>query len=143
MVIGSKGRGRWSLALQEFDIKISYKPGVNNGNADALSRIPPKPCSTTMLSTTTYRTQLQEQQRNDSHLFIIYKGIESQTKPTTTDPILRRYIQLWHQLSIQDVVLCRKYYPANTTTSIIVPIIPLSLRPQLCRNSIIHQQQDT
>ena len=122
---------RWSLALQEFDFKISYKPGVNNGNADALSRIPPKACSATMLSTTTYRTQLQEQQRSDSHLSIIYKGIESQTKPTTTDPILRRYIQLWHQLSIQDGVLCRKYYPANTTTSIIVPIIPLSLRPQL------------
>jgi len=31
---------RWSLELQQYDIAIGYKPGVNHQNADCLSRIP-------------------------------------------------------------------------------------------------------
>jgi hypothetical protein len=30
---------RWSLALQRYNIKIVHRPGVDNGNADALSRV--------------------------------------------------------------------------------------------------------
>ena len=29
---------RWSLALQEYDFKIKYRKGIQNGNVDALSR---------------------------------------------------------------------------------------------------------
>lgn len=32
---------RWRLKLEEYDYDIVYKRGINNGNADALSRIPP------------------------------------------------------------------------------------------------------
>ena len=28
---------RWSLFLQSYDYKVRYRPGVSNGNADALS----------------------------------------------------------------------------------------------------------
>ena len=28
----------WSLALQEYDFQIKYQKGIQNGNADALSR---------------------------------------------------------------------------------------------------------
>ena len=39
--ISSKNRRliRWSLTLQEYQIKIVHKRGVENGNADALSRM--------------------------------------------------------------------------------------------------------
>ncbi|KHJ40575.1 hypothetical protein D918_09350 [Trichuris suis] len=30
---------RWALALQEFDFTIKYSKGINNQNADALSRL--------------------------------------------------------------------------------------------------------
>ena len=30
---------RWALRLQEFEMKITYRPGVQNQNADALSRL--------------------------------------------------------------------------------------------------------
>ena len=30
---------RWSLFLQAYDYKVCYRPGMTNGNADALSRI--------------------------------------------------------------------------------------------------------
>ncbi|CAF1158453.1 unnamed protein product, partial [Brachionus calyciflorus] len=30
--------GRWSLELHDVDLKISYRPGKNHGNADAISR---------------------------------------------------------------------------------------------------------
>jgi len=29
----------WRIQLEEYDYEIKYKPGVQNGNADALSRI--------------------------------------------------------------------------------------------------------
>lgn len=31
---------RWSLFLQDYDFEIRYRPGSNNANADALSRMP-------------------------------------------------------------------------------------------------------
>ena len=31
---------RWSLKLQQYDFEIHYRPGVNHGNADGLSRRP-------------------------------------------------------------------------------------------------------
>ena len=31
---------RWSMELQEFDYEVQHRKGVNNGNADALSRLP-------------------------------------------------------------------------------------------------------
>lgn len=34
---------RWASQLALFNFKITYKPGKNNQNADALSRMPPKP----------------------------------------------------------------------------------------------------
>jgi hypothetical protein len=31
---------RWALRLAEFDFEIKYRKGGENGNADALSRLP-------------------------------------------------------------------------------------------------------
>ena len=31
---------RWIAALSSFDFQIKYRPGINNSDADALSRLP-------------------------------------------------------------------------------------------------------
>ena len=31
---------RWALPLQQHDFAIIHRPGMSNGNADALSRLP-------------------------------------------------------------------------------------------------------
>ncbi|CAH1771290.1 1413_t:CDS:1, partial [Entrophospora sp. SA101] len=37
---GSKRIQNWRVNLEEFQYQVEYKPGINNGNADALSRRP-------------------------------------------------------------------------------------------------------
>jgi hypothetical protein len=38
--IPKKGRrARWIMELQQYDFEIKHRPGKNNGNADALSRL--------------------------------------------------------------------------------------------------------
>ena len=41
---------------------------------------------------------------------------------------LRRYRQIWSQLTLKDGVICRKYTPGPTMDPIIVPVIPAPLR---------------
>ena len=41
---------RWSLALQPFQFSIIHRPGVSNGNADALSRAGDRVAAKTAMS---------------------------------------------------------------------------------------------
>ena len=52
---------RWSIALQQYNFKIVYKPGRENGNAvaDALSRLPLPPVASTPASATADPSMLQ------------------------------------------------------------------------------------
>lgn len=38
---------RWMAALSDFEFDINYRPGVNNSDADVMSRYPDKPISKT------------------------------------------------------------------------------------------------
>ena len=52
-------------------------------------------------------------------------------------PQLKRYVQLWHQLSVVNGVICRTYCPSPHSSSVTIPVIPLSLQQQ-----ILHQVHD-
>ena len=61
----------------------------------------------------------------------LHGGLSSASKPVITDetqPLLKRYLQIWQQLSIIDNVVCRTYTPRSSQQPVIVPVLPLSLR---------------
>ena len=117
---------RWALALQEFDFSISYKPGVQNANADALSRI--SSCSAVMITTKDYQVKLQEEQKSDPFLSIVYHGVQKKKRPTTSHPVIRCYLQLWSQLILCNGILCRQYFPDNSLSSVTVPVLAQTLQ---------------
>ena len=52
------------------------------------------------------------------------------TKPTNSmwmQPLFKRYLQIWHQLSIVDGVVCHTYKPGLSQHSVTVPLLPDSL----------------
>ena len=126
---------RWALALQEFDFKISYRAGVHNSNADALSRVPLDTCAATVVHSQNFCQTLQSEQQQDPTIAILYQALKSKKRPVTKDPILRRYCQLWSQLQIIKDVVCRQYSPEPSSGIVIVPILPPKLRPQALKET--------
>ena len=124
----------WALAMQEYTFDIVYRKGTENTNADSLSRNPvPNSHSVATTSSQFLTADIQRSQLNDSVIKQIHDVLSSSptTKPTDskwTQPLLRRYIQIWHQLSVTDGVVCRTYKPGSSQQSVTVPLLPASLR---------------
>ena len=73
---------RWSLLIQQFDFDIVHRPGVANGNADALSRRPYDTYSLNALEAAGFKaTQILDFQRRDPSLRDIIKYLEYDQLP--------------------------------------------------------------
>ena len=115
----------WALALQEFDFKVSYRPSSRNGNADALSRVPVG--ATSVETSVANHNQLKADQQQDPIVFALYQAMVSGNKKQLipkTCSTLRRYLQLWSQLTIIDGVVYRRYTPDPVLDPVTVPILP-------------------
>ena len=129
---------RWALALQEYDFKIEYKPGSQNGNADALSRRGPDStaeatqCAATFLKSHPSREELRSAQQQDFITSQLRQCLLTafSSSSLVKRPTMHRYRQIWSQLSIIDGVVCRSYHPDLTAEKVIVPVLPPSLRRQ-------------
>ena len=88
---------RWALILQEFDFSIEYRNGSQNGNADALSRIPMMDENENVWLVSEY---LKSCQHEDVVLReIIYSLSQGlKTLPTTQRGIPGQLNQSFHQL---------------------------------------------
>ena len=133
---------RWALAMQEYTFEIVYRKGTENINADSLSRNPiPISHSVVATSSQLITTDTQCAQLNDSVIKQIYDALStSSIKPTDgkwTQPLLRRYLQIWHQLSLTDGVVCRTYKPGPSQHLVTVPLLPASLH-----KSALYQSHD-
>ena len=122
----------WALAMEEYSFEIVYCKSTLNGNANALSRRQHSPpMQVAMTSATHQLTDIQQAQQSDSALSQIHQALlYSQNKPVNIkieQPSFQRYMQLWHQLSLKDDVICHTYYPSPTSDSVPVPLIPPSL----------------
>ena len=124
---------RWALAMQEQSFDIVYRKGTENTNADSLSRNPVSDSQVVAITSLQSITDdIQRAQLNDLVIKQIYDTLSNlrNTKPTNsmwTQPVFKRYLQIWHQLSIVDGVVCHTYKPGLSQHSITVPLLPDSL----------------
>ena len=109
---------RWALALQEYDLKITYRKRSANANADALSRCGREECALTLATPQYIPTELQQAQREDEDVSKVRETrshSEDQPQgPEWRQQPLRRYRQLWSQLHVNNGKLCREYTPGPT-----------------------------
>ena len=133
---------RWALAIQEYDFTITYRKGLDNGNADALSRKEYSAleyiAATTQLPFLT--EDLRQQQLTDPVISQIHSALtqHKSTPPRWHTLPLSRYKQLWSQLCLHDGLVCRHYTPSPSLNTVLVPLVPES-----CRSTILHQHHDT
>ena len=124
---------RWALAMEEYNFEIMYRKGTLNTNADALSQIPTL-TPVAMTSSRKQTTEIQQAQQKHSVLYEISHALslskEKPMDPKWKQPLFKRYMQIWHQFSLVDSVVCRTYHPSPTSTSVVVSLIPPSLQHQ-------------
>ena len=121
---------RWTLAIQEYDMTIRYHKGGLNDNADSLSRRSTSVAATTC---TSGLPDLLQHQGNDPIIHQLSEALQSASPHGSAwcQSPLHHYRQIWSQLTIHNGLVCRQYAPAPTSDTILVPIIPASLRSLL------------
>ena len=131
---------RWSLELRAYDFNITYRPGKNNQCADALSRCPvtivgwEHPLSAQQIGTA---------QQQDPTLSEVHRLLQSNpdSAPTSSDwkrfP-LRRYKQLWSQLTLLDSVLYRVVKSPTMIENKWLFIVPKALQKQFLAHAHEH-----
>ena len=104
---------RWALTLAAYNYTIKYKPGIEHGNADALSRLPlPVRPQTTPVPAETVRTmelldstpvgvkEIQEGTRTDVVLCQVVKFVQHGWPSRNKDEALQPYFERKQELSI-------------------------------------------
>ena len=78
--------------------------------------------------------QIRTHQEADPIISVIYRALIKAQPPYKQSPShpLNRYIQIWHQLVLENDIVCRKYIPSPSGDMVIVPILP----PALCQEAL-------
>ena len=102
---------RWALALQEFDFVVEYRSGLENVNADVLSRKGSDEVSLVCeFGPGIDKDRIKVSQENDPSLSTIINLLSKNLCPSDADQHLsQRYTQIWIQLKLIDGLLCREY----------------------------------
>ena len=115
--------------MQEYDYTIKYCKGSQNSNADALSRLDmPSTLNVNaaiLLSLSPAKVEIYGAQKQDTVLKEVRKALLKSTTPPrntlwNTYP-LRRFKQLWSQITLVDNIICRSYCPGPSNEVISVP----------------------
>ena len=119
----------WALELRAYEFTVKHRPGIENVDADSLSR---HPVSLMALQPPISSTELATAQQLDPVLSKVITHLQSSgVRPPSKDwrlyP-LRRYYQLWSQLCIQNSVLCRRLKSPTMVAEKYLIVVPQSLK---------------
>ena len=127
---------RWALQLRGFDFSIVYRRGPNNQHADALSH---KPVTIVAISNELDTTVIASAQQSDPVLKTVLQQMTSKIAPTHSGNWrkfpLKRYYQIWSQLTLHQSVLYRKVKTPTMPSEKLLLVVPTSLRRQLLKNA--------
>ncbi len=115
---------RWSLALQEYQLEIIYRPGRKNEKADALSRAP-------LVASLTSSDRLCKAQKNDPICQLLVDYLQNGHLPI--DPVEKREVlRLAPLLQVQDGCL-KTEKPHTQRSDGVEPrlFVPASLRKEV------------
>ena len=108
---------------------IMYRKGSLSNNADSLSRRPAPVAATTC---TSELPDLLQHQGKDPIIRQLRESLQSLSPPHGPASFCR-YRQIWSQLTLQNGLVCRQYAPSPTSDTVLVPVIPVSLRALLIK----------
>ncbi|KFD67001.1 hypothetical protein M514_20867 [Trichuris suis] len=125
---------RWAIALQEFDFTIKYRKGLNNGNADALSRLNSVPLIAAV--TAVDDLHLEEaatwrmEQAKDPVIADLIAMLKAVKPIRRWPPLYRRHKR---ELFVEDDILYWRPAVATATVADRTPVAPPSLRSLVLR----------
>ena len=139
---------RWLEKLQEFDFKVVHCRGIKHTNADALSLLPCKQCkreshhpdavtvSTIDFSQGRSRDDLSQLQRDYPVIGPVIRALARERKPDQNELKqfslhTNRIFALWDQLTLQDLVLYRRFVSAEGLQYHLQFVAPRQLHPEI------------
>jgi len=127
---------RWALQLRGFDFSIVYRQGSQNQHADALSR---RPVTLVAIGTDLDNATITAAQRSDPVLNTVIQQISRKGKPQLAGSWrkfpLKRYHQIWSQLTLHQSILYRKVKTPAMHEEKLLLVAPRSLQKQLLKNA--------
>ena len=127
---------RWALQLRGFDFSIVYRQGSQNQHADALSR---RPIAMVAIGRDLDHTMITAAQKSDPVLQTLIQQMSCKEKPSLTGNWrkfpLKRYHQLWSQLTLHQSILYRKVKTPTMHEEKLLLVAPASMRKQLLKNA--------
>ena len=137
---------RWSLELRAFQFSINHRRGAENQHADALSR---HPMQVVTVESSLDHAAIARAQGSDPIVSQLVNQMKANQPPQNIGRWrkfpLRRYLQLWSQLVLQNSVLYRKVKHPLTTEEKLLIVAPSSLRKEflhMAHNAAGHQGTD-
>ena len=143
---------RWLECLQEFTFETVHRPGKKHVNADALSRrpcsqcgreeglLPAQECTLGVKDVTAalseYSPQELRLQLDDPITGMVLKALEKNQELqinviTRGGPEVRRLVQLWNRLLVEEGLLKRKYDSIGGQNSWTQLVVPRVLREEI------------
>ena len=126
---------KWALELRGFDFSIVYRQGTHN-HADALSR---RLVTMVAITSDMDNTVMAAAQESDPLLKVVIQQLASKEAPAAIGNWrkypLKRFHQLWSQLTICQSVLYRKVKTPTMQEEKLLFVVPTSLQKQFLKKA--------